>query len=195
MSGPTSCSDCREPLKPNPRRQGTRCKPCNARHIATSPSHREAVSKAMSRRWNDAQERRKLSQAISVGCLKPEVRLERSRRGKICCNARAAAAGSEARRKAGASLSKTRLGWLPASYRPAYFQLRQNDGFRAPEARRIIEGEMVRDLKKFREQGIQAPVELEAFERRRALDLVAAAMRQDQQVLEVRRKLEAGGGL
>lgn len=178
MSGPTNCSDCHEPLKPNPRRQGTRCKPCNARHIATSPSHREAVSKAMSRRWNDAHERRKLSQAISVGCLKPEVRLERSRRGKICCNARAAAAGSEARRKAGASLSKTRLGWLPASYRPAYFQLRQNDGFRAPEARRIIEGEMERELKTCRAQGVDPPPELVALERRRALDHVADAMRQ-----------------
>lgn len=179
-----TCSDCPAELKPNPRRKGTRCKPCNARHIATSPSHREAVSKAMSRRWNDAQERRKLSQAISAGCLKPEVRLERSRRGKICCNARAAAAGSEARRKAGASLSKTRLGWLPASYRPAYFDLRQNGGFRAPEARRIIEGEMVRDLKKFREQGVQPPVEL-----------VALAMRLDASVIAERNKIEGRAGL
>jgi hypothetical protein len=56
--------------------------------------------------------------------------------------------------------------------------LRQNDGFRAPEARRIIEGEMVRDLKKFREQGVQPPVELVAFAMR--LDASVIAKREKQ---------------
>jgi hypothetical protein len=46
------------------------------------------------------------------------------------------------------------------------------------EGCRIIEGEMVRDLKKFREQGIQAPVELVAFAMR--LDASVIAKREKQ---------------
>ena len=162
-----TCSDCPAVLPHNPRRKGTRCKSCNARAIATSPEKRAALSKAMKRRWNDPQERRRLARAVQIGCLKPEVREERRRRGKIGCNARAAAAGSEARKKAGRTLSKTRLGWLPASYRDEYFRLRNNMKMPAPEARRIIEDQMFHDLAKYRDSGITPPPEMIALAMRR----------------------------
>tara|TARA_R110000782_G_scaffold167129_9_gene259350 strand:+ start:81867 stop:82367 length:501 start_codon:yes stop_codon:yes gene_type:complete len=144
----THCSDCAQPLKPNKRRKGTRCKPCNARALATSDTHREAVSCAMSRRWANPSEAFRLGKAISAG-IGPEEREPRRARGKIGCNARAAAAGSEARAKAGRSLSRTRLGWLPVEYRGDYFHLRRNFKYRAPDARRIIEAQMARDLARY----------------------------------------------
>ncbi|MFA5989703.1 MAG: hypothetical protein WC803_08870 [Sphingomonas sp.] len=146
------CSDCRKPLKPNPRRKGTRCKPCSARAIATSPAHREAASRAMSRRWANPNEAFALGRAISAG-IGPEERERRRARGMICCNARAAAAGTEARLKAGRSLSRTRLGWLPMYYRDEYFNLRNNHKYSAAEARKIIEAQMSRDLERYSATG------------------------------------------
>ena len=146
------CTDCGQRLHRNPRRLGTRCKPCNARAIATSPQHREAVSRAMSRRWADPSEAFRLGRAISAG-IGPEERASRRERGKIGCNARAAAAGSEARAKAGRSLSRTRLGWLPVEYRDEYFHLRNNHKYRAHEARQIIEGQIKRDLERYASTG------------------------------------------
>lgn len=143
-----SCSDCGVSLKPNPRRLGTRCKPCNARVIATSPTHRAAVSRAMSRRWNNPNEAARLARAISAG-ITPEERERRRARGTICCNARAAAAGTEARLKAGRTLSQTRLGWLPVEYRDEYFRLRSNHKYSAADARRIIEDQIDRDLDRY----------------------------------------------
>ncbi len=147
------CSDCGTPLKPNPRRKGTRCKPCTARAIATSPAHREAVSRAMSRRWANPNEAYALGRAISAG-IGPEERERRRARGTICCNARAAAAGTEARLKAGRTLSRTRLGWLPPEYRDDYFHLRRNFKYRAREARRIIEDQIARDLDRYAATGV-----------------------------------------
>lgn len=149
-----ACSDCAQSLKPNPRRLGTRCKGCNARAIATSPAHRAAVSRAMSRRWANPNEAAALSRAISKGCLKPEERERRRLAGTICCNARAAAAGTEARQKAGRSLSRTRLGWLPLEYRDEYFRLRNNHKYSAADARRIIEDQIARDLDRYVATGL-----------------------------------------
>ena len=147
------CSDCGAQLPHNPRRKGTRCKPCSARAVATSPAHREALSRAMSRRWADPNEAYRLGRAISAG-IGHEERERRRKRGVICCNARAAAAGTEARRKAGQSLSRTRLGWLPPEYREDYFHLRRNHKLRAPEARRIIEHQIARDLDRYAATGV-----------------------------------------
>lgn len=148
MTAGATCSDCGRDLPHNPRRKGTRCKPCSARAVATSPGHREAVSRAMSRRWADPNEAFRLGKAISAG-IGPEERQRRRERGSICCNARAAAAGTEARLKAGRSLSRTRLGWLPPEYRDDYFHLRSNFKYRAAEARRIIEAQIERDLERY----------------------------------------------
>lgn len=144
----TACTDCAKALGHNPRRKGTRCKPCNARAIATSPTHREAVSRAMSRRWADPNEATRLARAISEG-ITPEERARRRLRGTICCNARAAASGSEARAKAGRTLSQTKLGWLPMEYRAEYFHLRSNHKCSAADARRIIEDQIERDLDRY----------------------------------------------
>lgn len=147
------CSDCGTSLKPNPRRKGTRCQSCTARAIAMSPAHREAVSRSMARRWRNPDEAAALSRAISAG-IGPEERERRRERGKICCNCRAAAAGTEARLKAGRSLSWRRLGWLPLEYRDEYFGLRRNFKFRAAEARRIIEEQIARDLARYAATGV-----------------------------------------
>ena len=147
-----NCSDCGQQLPRNPRRTGTRCKPCNARAIATSQQHREAVSRAMSRRWANPNEAFRLGRAISAG-IGPEERASRRERGKISCNARAAAAGSEARAKAGRSLSRTRLGWLPIEYRSEYFHLRRNHKYSAYDARQIIERQIERDLQRYAQTG------------------------------------------
>lgn len=151
------CSDCPTMLPHNPRRKGTRCKPCSARHVAKSPEHRKAASKAMSRRWKNPIERRALAQSISDGCMKPEIREERRERGKRQRNVKPAPAGSEARQRGGRSLSKTRLGWLPEPYREEYFNLRTNHKAPAAEARRIIEGQMEADLDRFAARGEAPP--------------------------------------
>lgn len=153
MTAALNCTDCGKLLKPDPRRKGTRCKSCTARALATSPAHREAVSRAMSRRWANPNEAFRLGKAISAG-ITPEERECRRARGTICCNARAAAAGTDARRKAGMSLSRTRLGWLPPEYRDDYFHLRRNFKYRAPEARRIIEDQIARDLDRYAATGV-----------------------------------------
>jgi hypothetical protein len=143
-----ACTDCAAALGHNPRRKGTRCKPCNARAIATSPVHRAAMSRAMVRRWADPNEATRLARAISDG-ITPEERERRRQRGTISCNARGAAAGSEARTRAARTLSQTRLGWLPVEYRADYFHLRRNHKFRAADARRIIEAQIERDIGRY----------------------------------------------
>lgn len=147
-----SCSDCGRELPHNPRRKGTRCKPCTARAVAKSPEHRAAVSKAMARRWADPNEARRLATAVSAG-ITPEERERRRQRGRICCNCRAAAAGSEARIRAGRTLSQTRLGWLPIEYRPDYDFLRRTYKMSAADARRMIEDQIARDLERYQETG------------------------------------------
>ena len=102
----------------------------------------------MSRRWNNPNEAARLARAISAG-ITPEERERRRARGTICCNARAAAAGTEARLKAGRTLSQTRLGWLPVEYRDEYFRLRSNHKYSAADARRIIEDQIDRDLDRY----------------------------------------------
>lgn len=168
-----TCSDCPAILPHNPCRKGTRCKPCNARHIATSPEHRAAVAKAMKRRWNDPQERRRLARAVQIGCLKPEVREERRRRGKIDRNVVPPPAGSEARQRAARTLSKTRLGWLPGRYREEYFRFRNNLKMPAAEARRIIEDQMVHDMASMRAAGVRPLPEMLALAMRRDAQAIA----------------------
>lgn len=148
-----ACSDCGAALKPNPRRKGTRCKPCSARAIATSAEHRKAVSRAMARRWADPNQAFALARAISAG-ISEEERERRRQRGRICCNARAAAAGSEARARASIALSRARLGWLPPEYRADYFHLRRSLKYRAAEARQIIEQQIDRDLDRYLASGV-----------------------------------------
>lgn len=143
MSAP-NCTDCGRALPHNPRRKGTRCKSCNARAMTTSAAHRAAASRAMSRRWANPNEAARLGRAISAG-ITPEERERRRARGTICCNARAAAAGSDVRDRAGRTLSQTRLGWLPLEYRDDYFRLRSNHKYSAADARRLIEAQIAAD--------------------------------------------------
>lgn len=164
-----ACSDCGAVLKPNPRRKGTRCKPCSARSIATSAEHRKAVSRAMARRWADPNQAFALARAISAG-ISEEERERRRQRGRICCNARAAAAGSEARARAAIALSRARLGWLPPEYRDDYFHLRRTFKFRAAEARQIIERQIDRDLDRYLATGV-----LPQTQRRKAADQAPGA--------------------
>lgn len=107
----------------------------------------------MSRRWADPNERARLGKAISAA-VTPEERQRRRERGKISCNARAAAAGGEARRKAGLTLSRQKLPWLPLEYRADYFYLRNIHKMRAPEAREVIEAQIARDLQRYAATGV-----------------------------------------
>lgn len=147
-----SCTECGTALPRNPRRKGTRCKSCASRARVQSEAHRAAASRAMTRRWADPEQAAALARAISSG-ITDEEKERRRQRGKICCNCRAAAAGSEARQRAGRSLSQTRLGWCPPEYREEYFWLRRNYKMRAPEARAIIEGQMARDVERYLQTG------------------------------------------
>lgn len=165
------CSECGDPLpiEGNARRKGALCKPCSARAAAKSPEHREAVSRVMTRRWNDPKERARLMKAIKIGSNRPEVIEMRRRLGRMNQNCTAAAAGSEARKKAGRTLSKRKLGWLPDHYRPEYFKLRINHKYSAAEARLFIEDQMERDLDRIEARGLLAPPHLAELQHKRDL--------------------------
>ena len=105
--------------------------------------------------------------AIKEGANRPEVIKMRRRYGRINQNCRAAAAGSEARKKAGRTLSKRKLGWLPDHYREEYFRLRSNQKYSAAEARLIIEDQIEHELDRLEKAGLLAPPHLADRQHRR----------------------------
>lgn len=157
-----ACSDCGVPLKPNPRRKGTRCKPCSARAMATSAEKREKCRVAMKRHFAEPgfyqQHCQRIGQGIRAALKDPE-RLEDLReRGRRCGLLRLGmsrhGAGSEPRVRAGQRRSATVLAWCPIEYRDAYLHLVRSKLVRAPEARRIIEDQIAADLERYMRTGV-----------------------------------------
>lgn len=73
------CTDCSAVLPHNPKRKGTRCRSCAARHMARSPAQRAACKRSMERRWADPAERERLCAAMDgtkQAWLPPEYRAE-----------------------------------------------------------------------------------------------------------------------
>lgn len=145
-----NCSDCGADLKPSRQRKGTRCKPCTARHCSRDAEARAKISAASKRNWADPKLRAARVASMTAANRRPEI-VERARqRGKIHNNvarfAKPLPAGHPLRVQAGKTLTERRIGWCPPCYREAYHSLKQNDGFRAAEARSIIEAQIDRDL-------------------------------------------------
>ena len=153
MPGRGNCTDCGSALAHNPRRLGTRCKPCNARAIARSPETRRIVAAKMTARWADDKQRGKLVAAITKTCNRPEIRAARQEQGRRDMNvvrfAKPAPPGSPSRIRAGRTLRESRIGWCPMEYRAEYQRMRDNGNFTAAEARRIIEDQIERDLDRY----------------------------------------------
>ncbi len=152
-----NCSDCGTPLKPNPRRLGTRCKPCGARVVAQSPDKREKCRVAMKRRFEDAAFHGLHNERIGAGIrrsLQDPARLEAMRASGRKCGLlnlghNRHGPGSPERIAAGRKRTETVLGWCPLEYRTDYFNLIHTKHVRAPEARRMVEDMMARDHVRF----------------------------------------------
>jgi len=162
MTGATICSDCGTALKPNPRRLGTRCKPCGARHMAQSPEKREKCRVAMKRHFDEPGYYRLHCQRVGSGirdALKDPSRMEDLReRGRRCGLLRLGmtrhGAGSEPRVIAGRKRSETVLSWCPVEYRDEYRRLVRTKLIRAPEARRMVEDMIAADLARYAATGV-----------------------------------------
>jgi hypothetical protein len=141
------CSDCGCALKPNRKRKGTRCRSCLARHIAADPAIRAraiaAIREKMSDRTMLARRNRTLRRVMKQKMRSDPAYAERQREaarrlGKSGASARANPAGSEARIRAGRSVSKTRRRGIPAQYWDEYHRLVHRDHVPAAEARQLV---------------------------------------------------------
>ncbi len=147
-----ACSDCGAALKPCPRRKGTRCKPCTARATATDPAVKAKMSAGTTRRWAQPGERAKHSALLKARFAAHPEWIERARRlgnehNNLARFAKPFPAGHPSRISAGRKRTERLLGWCPPGYREAYRHMTNIDGLRAPEARRIIEGQIAADVK------------------------------------------------
>lgn len=150
MTAAEICSDCGTGLRPSTRRKGTRCKSCATRAIMRDPATRAKVSAAMRRKWADPEQRAARVAIMTEVNRRPEMIAQRRALGKALNNitrfARPLPAGHPARVQAGRTLTERRLAWCPPGYRPDYARLKEIDGFRAKDARAIIEGQIAADL-------------------------------------------------
>jgi len=161
MTGALACSDCGAPLKPSKRRKGARCRRCTARAMAVSQEKRAKCRATMLRLFDDpmfrAAHQRRTLEGNRRAMLKPEVaalRREQGRRvGSLRLGASRLPAGSPPRVEAGRKRTETVLGWCPLEYRDHYRWLRCTKLIRAPEARRIIEDLIRRDLERYAATG------------------------------------------
>jgi hypothetical protein len=153
-----TCTDCTKPLKPNPRRKGTRCQPCATRAMATDPAKREKCRVAMKKRLADPVERAKLSERCKRGwaakfARDPEARarlIETGRRvGSLNKGHSLTPAGSPARIAAARKQSEFYMAWCPVEYRDDYHRLVRTYGVRAADARQMIEQQIAVDLGRY----------------------------------------------
>lgn len=156
-----NCSDCQRPLPHNPRRKGTRCRRCFARHIARSEAKREACRRAMKERFEDpgycALHLARTKDGLRKSMKDPEFVAMRREQGRRCGLLRSGqnryGPGTPQRLAAGRSRRETVLGWCPVEYRAEYQRLIRSKQIRAPEARRMIEAMIVADLNRFLKTG------------------------------------------
>ncbi len=160
MTGLT-CSDCPKALAPNPRRKGSRCRPCLARHNARSPAKQEKCREKMKLRLADPVfaavhrertsegRRRKLREdpAFAAACRDTGQRLGRSGLGHD-----ARPAGSESRLEAGRKRRETLIAWCPPSYRSLYRELKAKQGVRSADARAMVLAQIAEDQNRLQRQ-------------------------------------------
>jgi hypothetical protein len=153
-----TCTECRAALAHNPRRKGTMCRSCAARARVKSDAHRAMAAAAMTRRWADPDQRARLVKAARRGLherLDHDPDFKTRRLDQCRANGLKSAhlvntpAGSPQRRKAAQRLTENKLGWCPLEYWDEYRNLRVNGGFRAVDARRMIEDQIERDLDRY----------------------------------------------
>lgn len=157
-----ACSDCAQPLKPNPRRLGTRCKQCNARNMARSPDKREKCRIAMKRRFDEPGYKQQHVARCTAGTRealkRPEflaMRQEQGRRVGLSRTGQSAnKAGHPSRIAAGKKRSETVMAWCPLEYRAEYRRLIRTKLIRAPEARRMVEDMIQHDLDRYAATGV-----------------------------------------
>lgn len=145
-----TCSDCGAALAPSKDRKGTRCKGCTARANSRSPEARAKASAAMRQAWRRPEERAARVASMTEANRRPDMVERRRELGKQLNNVvRYAAplpAGHPSRAQAGRTLTERRIGWCPPAYRALYARLTGHDGFRAAEARAIVEKQIAADV-------------------------------------------------
>jgi len=148
-----ACSDCGAEIKPSKRRKGTRCKRCTAIAVTRDPANQAKRSAALRRVWADPAQRASRVASMTEANRRPEMVAIRREHGKRLDHARRFAvpacgpAGSPSRVSAGKALTEFRLGWCPPGWRDAYRRLCYVDGFRAAEARHILEDQIAADVR------------------------------------------------
>lgn len=154
MTAGLICSDCGAGLSPSKQRKGTRCKSCTARAMSRNPATRAKISAAMRKNWADPDQRAARVASMTEANRRPDLIEHRRVMGKALNNigrfARPLPAGHPSRVQAGRTLTERRLAWCPPAYRDVYARLKEIDGFRAEEARAIIEGQIAADLSAMR---------------------------------------------
>lgn len=153
-----SAPGCEAILKPNPRRKGTMCQPCSARHRVRSPEELERCRAAVMRYYSDPLSRQRHAQAVSDGwkralAAKPELREAMANRGRRARSFQSGVLSSETRQKMSRSAHSRQLDWCPIEYRPLYRELVSRSGNSAAEARRMVEDQIAVDLKRFQRSG------------------------------------------
>lgn len=155
MNGPAlTCSDCGAALAPSKYRKGTRCKGCTARANSRSPEARAKASAAMRQAWRRPEERAARVASMTEANRRPDMIELRRVLGRQLNNvaryAKPLPAGHPSRVQAGRTLTERRIGWCPPAYRPLYSHLTEIDGFRAAEARAIVEKQIEADVSAMR---------------------------------------------
>lgn len=154
MTAALICSDCGTALSPSKQRKGTRCKSCTARAMSRNPATRAKISAAMRKNWADPDQRAVRVASMTEANRRPDMIEHRRALGKALNNigrfARPLPAGHPSRVQAGRTLTERRLAWCPPAYRPTYARLTEIDGFRAKEARAIVEDQIASDLSAMR---------------------------------------------
>ncbi len=158
MSGGLSCTACGKALAVNPRRKGTRCRPCATSAVARDPAKRAKCSAAMKARLADPVERAKLVDRCKRGwaakfARDPDARarlVETGRRvGSLNKGHSLTPAGSPARIAAAQKQSEFYMSWCPVEYRADYHRLVRSYRTPAAEARAMIEQQIDVDLGRY----------------------------------------------
>ncbi len=147
------CSDCAKPLAVNPRRKGTRCVACAARHRQSnlSAGERAAIAARCSAAWNVPGYRERVAASASEGQRRRMS--DPAELAKVQANCRRAQSmrtgqSAESRRKISRATTEQYLGWCPVAYRPLYRSLVKSNKLRAAEAREAVFESMRVDLRR-----------------------------------------------
>ena len=148
----TPCDSCGEPLKQIKQRKTLTCRTCHARRM--SPGNLPKLAAAREERWADPNERAR-SGVIASENRRRRMAEDPAFAARLRENCRAMGVGgngfnrfpkgSPERMAAGRRARATKLAWCPMEYRDEYQRLMSAYGYRAPEARAMIEEQVERD--------------------------------------------------